>query len=120
MMEKMTYIFISAVFSLVMMGGTPVLAEEGPSSAVQQGMEMVGDQDQPAAQAENKQAVDVGNKICPVSGQEIVDSEDMPSATYEYEGKIYHFCCAGCIEEFKKDPQKYIAKVEEELKTDVK
>ncbi|MEW6102019.1 MAG: YHS domain-containing protein [Candidatus Omnitrophota bacterium] len=59
-------------------------------------------------------AVDVGNKICPVSGDKI---DEAIKATYEYEGKIYNFCCPMCIEEFKKDPDKYIKKVEEELKT---
>lgn len=56
--------------------------------------------------------VEVGNKICPVSGEKI---EEKTKITYEYEGKIYNFCCVMCIEEFKKDPQKYIEKVEEEL-----
>ncbi|MCM8796679.1 MAG: YHS domain-containing protein [Candidatus Omnitrophica bacterium] len=41
-------------------------------------------------------------------------------ATYEYEGKIYNFCCEMCVEEFKKDPQKYIKKVGEELKAESK
>jgi YHS domain-containing protein len=58
-------------------------------------------------------AENVGNKICPVSGEKI--NEKM-KATYEYKGKIYNFCCAMCIDEFKKDPEKYIKKVEEELK----
>lgn len=57
------------------------------------------------------QAVDVGNKICPVSGEKIDEK-----ATYEYQGKIYLFCCSSCVEDFKKDPEKYIKKVEEELK----
>lgn len=61
-----------------------------------------------------KKAVDVGNKICPVS-QEKIDQK--MKATYEYQGKIYNFCCQACIDEFKKDPEKYIKKVEEELKT---
>lgn len=60
-----------------------------------------------------KQAVNAGNKICPVSGEKI--GEGMEAVTYEYEGKTYNFCCAMCIDEFKKDPQKYIKKVEEEL-----
>lgn len=60
---------------------------------------------------EKVQAVDVGNKICPVSGEKIDEK-----ITYEYQGKIYHFCCLQCIEDFKKDPEKYIKKVEEELK----
>lgn len=57
------------------------------------------------------QAVDVGNKICPVSGEKIDEK-----ATYEYQGKIYNFCCSSCVEDFKKDPGKYIKKVDEELK----
>jgi YHS domain-containing protein len=58
-------------------------------------------------------AVDAGNKICPVSGEKI---EEKTKATYEYEGKVYNFCCPACIDEFKKDPQKYIKKIEEEKK----
>lgn len=56
-------------------------------------------------------AIEVGNKICPVSGEKI---NEKLKATYEYKGKIYNFCCAACIEEFKKDPEKYIKKIEEE------
>jgi len=59
-------------------------------------------------------AVNVGNKICPVSGEKI--GEMGPAVTYEYKGKIYNFCCKACPEEFKKDPEKYIKKVNEELK----
>ena len=61
----------------------------------------------------NVQAVDADNKICPVSGEKI---DEKTKATYEYQGKIYHFCCTSCIEDFKKDPEKYIKKIEEELK----
>jgi len=53
----------------------------------------------------------VGNKICPVMGNQIVENAKV---TYEYEGKVYNFCCKGCIEEFKKDPAKYIKIIEEE------
>ena len=63
--------------------------------------------------AEAVKPVDVGNKICPVSGDKI---DPAAKATYEYQGKIYNFCCSMCIEDFKKDPEKYIKKVEEELK----
>ena len=31
--------------------------------------------------------------------------------TYEYKGKVYSFCCQGCIIEFSKDPEKYIEKM---------
>lgn len=58
-----------------------------------------------------KKAEDVGNKICPVTGEKI---DEKTKATYEYQGKIYNFCCPVCIDEFKKDPEKYIKKIEEE------
>lgn len=67
------------------------------------------------AQNETAKAVNVGNKICPVTGDK-VDGK----TTYEYQGKIYNFCCPACIDEFKKDPGKYIKKVEEELKSQPK
>jgi YHS domain-containing protein len=60
-----------------------------------------------------EKAVNVGNKICPVTGQNI---DETSKVTYEYEGKIYNFCCSGCLDEFKKNPDKYIKKVQEELK----
>ena len=62
--------------------------------------------------ADSSNAIDAGNKICPVLSEPI---DEAAKATYEYEGKIYNFCCAGCIEEFKKEPQKYIDKVNQEL-----
>lgn len=49
-------------------------------------------------------AVDVGNKVCPVSGDEVGDSK----LTETYDGKTYHFCCDGCPQKFNKDPEKYI------------
>ena len=54
---------------------------------------------------------DAGNTICPVSGEQI---DEIAKATYVYEGKIYNFCCPSCIDTFKKDPQKYIKKIEQE------
>ncbi|MBU0693600.1 MAG: YHS domain-containing protein [Candidatus Omnitrophica bacterium] len=62
-------------------------------------------------------AVEVGNKICPVSGEDI---ESMGGGSkYEYEGKIYNFCCPMCVEKFKKDPQKYIKIIEENMKKEI-
>ena len=52
-------------------------------------------------------AVNVGNKVCPVLGEPI---DEANKATYEYKGKVYNFCCAMCIDTFKKEPQKYIDK----------
>lgn len=55
-------------------------------------------------------ATDVGNTICPVTGEKI---DAKTKVTYEYQGKIYNFCCPMCTDKFKKDPDKYIKKIEE-------
>lgn len=56
------------------------------------------------------EAVEVGNRICPVSGKEIKEEEKYQ---VEYEGKIYNLCCKACAKDFKKDPQEYIEKLKE-------
>ena len=53
------------------------------------------------------QAIQVGNKTCPVSGGPVTGSMGDKPVQYEYKGKIYNLCCPGCLEEFKKDPEKY-------------
>ncbi|HQP09860.1 MAG TPA: YHS domain-containing protein [Candidatus Omnitrophota bacterium] len=68
---------------------------------------------QEAVKSLDASAVNVGNKICPVSGQEIGAMGE--AVTVEYEGKVYNLCCAGCLEAFNNDPQKYIAAVNAEL-----
>jgi len=61
----------------------------------------------------------VGNKICPVSGATIADT-DLGKNTVEYKGKVYNLCSAGCKDEFLKDPEKYVAKVNEQMAKDTK
>ncbi len=55
------------------------------------------------------------NSICPVSHEDVD-----PTITYEYKGKTYGFCCNKCLAKFKKDPEKYISRVDKENKTDKK
>ena len=45
-------------------------------------------------------------KLCPVMGGEIDKSVYL-----DYQGKRVYFCCAGCIESFNKEPQKFIQKM---------
>jgi YHS domain-containing protein len=35
---------------------------------------------------------------------------------YEYNGKIYNLCCPMCVKDFKKNPEKYSAIAEKEVK----
>ncbi len=39
---------------------------------------------------------------------EMVIKEEEAKAKYDYNGKTYYFCCEECLDEFKKNPEKYI------------
>jgi YHS domain-containing protein len=51
-------------------------------------------------------------KTCIISGDKLGEMGD--PYVYEYEGREIKFCCKGCVKDFKKDPAKYIKKIEEE------
>ncbi len=59
------------------------------------------------------QAVEVGNKFCPVSGNKVDDGKMGEAVKIEHNGKIYNLCCPMCIKDFKKNPEKYIKILEE-------
>ncbi len=75
------------------------------------------DEDQGNAAASSTTAVtqnakEVGNKICPVTGEKV--GETGPVVQHEYQGKLYNFCCKMCLKDFDKDPAKYSKVAEEE------
>lgn len=45
---------------------------------------------------------------CPVSGEKVLKSE--AAGAYKYNNSEYYFCCNGCLEKFKKDPEAYLNK----------
>ena len=92
---KKTIRMVIAASILLLVGGQAAIAQDASEET--------------KAVAAVSKPVDVGNKICPVTGEKI---DEKTGVTYEYKGKIYHFCCAACIGEFKKDPQTYIKKIE--------
>lgn len=51
------------------------------------------------------------NTICPVSGEHF-DRNDKSISAVEIKGKTYGVCCSDCIEMFKKNPDKYLAKLD--------
>ena len=73
-----------------------------------------------ATEEEVKTLSNVGNKICPVSGDKIPtpgekgDMGDEP-VKYEYNGKIYNLCCKMCVKDFKKNPEKYSKIAQDEV-----
>ncbi|UCF00502.1 MAG: YHS domain-containing protein [Planctomycetota bacterium] len=63
---------------------------------------------EPAAPVESNEITSAvfEQTICPIMGEAI--NKDIYT---EYKGKKVYFCCSGCAEKFKADPEKYIAKL---------
>ena len=91
------------------------MAEQVPEAG---GKVKTGDAVEPVSEGSSMGPVEVGNKICPVSKEEINEESGMKPQKVEYKGKIYNLCCAMCAEEFNKDPDKYVQLVEEEMKAE--
>jgi len=52
----------------------------------------------------------IEQKICPVMGGKI-----NPKLYYTYKGRKIYVCCPGCISAVKKDPEKYLKKVQKDI-----
>lgn len=63
----------------------------------------------PATRPSATQAAKPVNKTCPVEGK---DHEVDPKVTTVYKGKTVGFCCRDCIDEFNKDPEKFVKKLD--------
>jgi YHS domain-containing protein len=50
-------------------------------------------------------------KTCPVSGEKL--GEMGKPYVFTHEGREIKLCCKDCSKEFKKDPAKYVKKIEE-------
>ena len=57
----------------------------------------------------------VTNKECPVSGGKV-----NPQYRTEYNGQYVYVCCQGCLDEFKKDPEKFVAKMSKDDREAIK
>ncbi len=111
---------------ITLLGGGYAVANEGhdhsankDSMKMDHGSMMEGHEMMQHEESVSK-AVEVGNKICPVSGDKILASGEKGSmgetVKYEYNGKIYNLCCEMCVRDFKKNPEKYSKIAEEEVK----
>jgi len=66
-------------------------------------------------QEKAKECVEMCNKMASASDEEVtcyVMGKKMKKSdaysSMEYKGKMYYFCCASCVDEFKKNPEKYV------------
>jgi len=50
-------------------------------------------------------------KTCVVTGEKLGEMGD--PYVFDYQGREIKFCCKGCLKDFKKEPAKYIKKIEE-------
>ena len=57
----------------------------------------------------------VGNKLCPVSGNPVDDGTMGEAVKYVYNGKIYNLCCLMCVKDFEKNPEKYSSVAQKEV-----
>ena len=88
-MFKMIFIFIAIAFFAVSAGCVNTKSEQKSHDGMKMG----------------KSAENIKLVKCPVTGT-MIDPAKAYSKTV-YKGKTYYFCCAGCPEEFKKNPGKY-------------
>ncbi len=65
---------------------------------------------EPAGTQAPAEIIEVGNKLCPISHEE-VDEHGKP-VPVEYKGKRYNLCCKMCEKDFLKDPEAAIKKLE--------
>ena len=91
-MKTTGWLMTAAVAVLVAAGGA------GPACA--------GDEAIPAAPATTNAVKH--QTVCPVEGGEI-----NKTLFADYQGKRVYFCCAACPPAFKKDPAKYVKKLED-------
>ena len=88
---------------------SPVYADEKGSH---KGSMMDGDI---TAEVTESGAINVGNAICPISGELIADVDDGKGVQIDHNGNIYNVCCKFCAKDFRKNPEKFIKIIENNL-----
>ncbi len=81
--------------------------EDEPAAQQSTTDQMMGHAHDMAATADEAVLAGVEQKTCPVMEGNPIN----PNVFVEYEGKKVYFCCAGCPEQFKADPEKYLSKL---------
>lgn len=64
-------------------------------------------------ESETKTELKVFNEVCPVMGKTV----DVELTKVEYDGKLIAFCCAGCEDKFKANPEKFMKNLSDDGKT---
>ena len=92
---------VASILSLALLAGVAayVSAEDQPASQPTS---------EPSTAPATAPAAENGavNQFCAIEKENKIDPK---GKTYTYNGKTIGFCCADCIDEFKKNPEKYMA-----------
>jgi hypothetical protein len=99
--------FLTCLFSLSLLFTTAIAADkaEQPSNKTA---------DKPAAVS----AAEIANyplKVCAVSGEELGSMGEPFDYIHQEAGqpdRLVRMCCDGCLKKFKKDPAKYLARID--------
>ena len=89
------HLTLSAVAAVIVGSATLLVAADKPKA---------GPTTKPAA---TQPAAKPVNKMCLVEDEHEID----PKVTVNYKGKTIGFCCKDCVEEFEKDPEKYVKRL---------
>ena len=105
------------VFSFFFVLGLTAAAQDKPANEKNEMKEKTGMQEmkhQVTKDENSKETVSdkPWNAVCPVKGNPVEEG----TATVEYNGKIYGFCCPGCDTKFAKNPEKYAKNLSEDGK----
>ena len=105
---------MSKVYALGL--GIVLILTPGMVRAGEQKPDVAANVEVPAAAVvdEPGKPVEVGNKICPVSHEE-VGKEGMAPFKVTYKGKVYNLCCGMCERDFNKDPEEYARLMDDEV-----
>ena len=76
------------------------------------GLALAADPAKPAAAPTTKPSYPL--TTCVVSGEKL--GEMGKPAVIQHEGREVRFCCAGCTDDFKKEPAKYLKKIDDAKK----
>jgi YHS domain-containing protein len=64
---------------------------------------------------QQKKTKKMNKRICPTCGCSLIrlGISDNDASTYPYQEQQYLFCCNGCVDLFKEDPEKFIKEIED-------
>ena len=72
---------------------------------------MAGHEAMPMGESPAAAGTEIAQKTCPVTGDPID-----PKVYRDHNGRRIYFCCSACVTTFKKDPDKYLKIVDDQIK----